>query len=201
MEPSLWTVAPDIVRLFLLGLFAVAVLPVLRSVRLAWREYHYPGERISTETIVGGAIDPNLLARSALADRLPFKNMAKFSSESEGAAVHILRLAEARFLYLWETCHADVGSIRRACFLSVFLSFLMVACGAYPTYFFCYNDTNLSGSYCLIVSGERLLKALSIGLSLCILLYSLSSYFERILAFRMARWKYFATTLKIVSPE
>jgi hypothetical protein len=187
MEPSLWTVAPLSVRLCLLALYAVAAFQILRSVRLAWRVYRQPSERILAETITSGAIDPDLLARSALANRLPFKDIAKFPGES----------AEARFLYLWETCYADVVSIRRACFLSVFLSFLMVTCGAYPTYFDCWNNSKVPASFCLIVGGERLLKALSIGLSLCTLLYFLSSYFERILAFRMARWKHFSTVLKI----
>src|SRR5271154_3711249 len=139
MEPSLWAVAPLSVRLFLFGLSALAALQILRSVRLAWRVYHHPSERILAEAISTGAIDPDLLARSALADRVPVKSTTKFSSDSAGAAVHVLRLAEARFLHLWEACQADVVSIRRACFLSVFLSFLMVACGAYPTYFFRYN--------------------------------------------------------------
>jgi hypothetical protein len=93
-------------------------------------------------------------------------------------------------LYLWERCCADALSIKRACGLALLLSFSMLPSGAYPTYFLCYDNSKLSGSYCLIVTGERLLEAVSCGLGLSIILLLMSNFFERALAYRMSRWKY-----------
>jgi hypothetical protein len=108
-------------KLFLLGLCAVVIISVMRFSRLARRLSRTSGEGISTGNIVQGEADPDLLATSALAGRVPSESVpgefANFgSTERPGAevALHILRVAETKFLYLWEGCHADVESTKRS---------------------------------------------------------------------------------------
>ncbi len=99
-------------------------------------------------------------------------------------------------MYLWEGCRAEVESTKRASVLALLLSVAMVACGASPTYHGCFNDSNLPGKYCLFLTVQQTIGLFGLGLSLCSALYWASSYFERILADRRARWEYLGSTLR-----
>jgi len=204
---SFWIIQPLIVRLFFLALFMVGMIAMLRFTILAWRLYGSPRKRFFPATILTGGVDANILARSALANRLSLEDLEKHPNPkllgdgvSGEASLRLLRVAESRFVYLWESCRSDITSTKRACVLALLLSFTMVASGAYPTYFLCYNNSRYSGSYCLIVTGERLLDDLWLGLTLCVILYALSSHFERALAQRMTSWRYFSARLTIEQP-
>lgn len=156
------------------------------------------------ERIFRGEADPDLVARFALASRVlskcaPEKFLRSESSvgqASEERVLRILRSAEIRFLYLWERCHVDVESTKRASLLALLASFLMVAYGAFPAYYSCFNNSKLPGSLCMFLTVEQLVSTLAFGLSLCVMLFLVSGSFERTLANRRARWMYFCAQLK-----
>jgi hypothetical protein len=186
-------------------LFAVVLISVVRFVRLARRLSRYSGERILAENIVKGEADPDLLAASALASRVPSKTIPEKRANSESSterasvekALYILRVAESRFLYLWERCYADMESTKRASLLTLLLSFAMVTHGAYPIFYYgCYNDGKVTGYDCLFRTAEQLIVTLGFGLSLGAMLYLGSSFIERKLADRKTCWKYFCSRLK-----
>jgi hypothetical protein len=67
MPLKLWVMEPWVVRLFLLILFVMVAVAVVRFVRLATRLYHYSGDPILPSRILKGEVDPEILAAYALA--------------------------------------------------------------------------------------------------------------------------------------
>ena len=200
----LWIAQPPSVKLFLLGLLTAVIISLVRFVRLARRLSQYTGRPISPEDILKGDADPDLLAASALANRVPSETVpeksvhpgASTDKASAEKALHILRAAETKFLYLWETCHADVASTRRASVFTCLLSIAMVAHGAYTVFEERCANNNNSGLYCLVPTAEQLVVTFAFGLFLCAMLYLGSSFFERKLAHRKACWNYFSSRLR-----
>ena len=199
-----WGWQPTVVRLVLLTQFVLVFLSGLRFMKSARRLYRYSGERILPEHVLMGETDPDLLAESSLAGRLPcrpvLEKRANPESFSAGTGaektLHILREAEAKFRYLWEGCHADVESAKRASLLTFLLSLVMVAYAASPIYFECWNDSNLTGSTCLFRTVWHLLVLLALGWSCSAMLYFAASFFERKLARRKTCWTYFCSRLR-----
>jgi len=201
---SFWGEEPLIVKLILLGLFAVVLTSVIRLGGLARRLYRYPGKPISREKIAKGETDPDFLATSALGGRAPLKVVSEKFANSEAATersgpeknIGGLRAAEATFLYLWEGYYADVESTKRASLLTVLLSLVMAAFDASPTFDRYFNNGKRTGSTCLFLTVEHILVLLALGWSCCAALYFASSFFERALAHRKTRWRYFCARIK-----
>jgi hypothetical protein len=182
----------------------VFFISVLRFVRLGWCLYRYWGKTVLPEAFAQGAVAPDLLARYALANRVRCTTVRLGPSDSGSIAEHacgnrvlcILRVAETSFLYLWEKCHSDVESGKRACVLTLLLSFLVVIYGANPIYHGYREGSRLTGYACLLLTLQQLLSLLAFGLSLCTVLYLVASFFEGTLADRKACWKYFCAKLQ-----
>jgi len=205
MDPMYsWFAQPLGVKGILLILFAVVLTSAVRFWRLARCLYRHPGERVPPESILSGGADPDLLAASALSSRIGREtlaaNRASFGAPVERpnveAALGSLRMAEGKFLYLWEKCHMDVESTRRASLLTLLVTIVMVTYGAFPTYYGWFNNSNLPGSYCLLTAAKQLFGLLAFGISACGMLYGVSSFFERTLADRKACWTYFCWRLR-----
>jgi hypothetical protein len=156
------------------------------------------------EDVLKGDVDPDLLAKSALAGRSPCKAVLRKADGvaflKEGVrmqkALYSLRLAECRFSYFWDRCYADVDSSRRASLLTFLLSLVTVVYGALPIYFGLFNGSNRRGSDCLFDTVQRLLAILTVGWSFCAVLYLESSFFARVLAKRKIGWEYVCTRLR-----
>jgi len=200
----LWFAQPLSVKLFLLGVFTVVIASIVRFVRLARRLSRYSGEQILPANILKGEADSDLIAESALARPVPCNIVLEKRAKSESSpdktgaekALNILRVAEIRFLYLWERCQAEVESTKRASLLTLLLSFAMVTHGAYPIlHDACYVNNNI-GYDCLFRVAQQLTVTLAFGLLLCAMLYLGSSFFERKLADRKICWQYFCSRLK-----
>lgn len=199
-----WGSQPVVVRWVLFSQFALVIIAAVRFVKSAGRLYRYSGERILPETVLKGQANPDLLAASALASRalcdavLQKRASPQFPKEgaSTEAILHILRTADSRFGYLWETCYADVESARRASLLTFLLSLVLVAYATSPIYFGCWNNSKLTGSTCVFLTVWNLLVFVAIGWSCSTVLYLASSFFERKLANRKTCWQYFCSRLK-----
>jgi hypothetical protein len=108
----------------------------------------------------------------------------------------MLRSAEGKFLYLWEGCHADVESAKRSSVLMVLLSVITVAYGTSSMYTLSCTDRDVTLVTCSLEAVDRLLVTLAVDVSLCTVLYFLSSLVERTLASRRICWKYFCYRLE-----
>ncbi|MGO9011265.1 MAG: hypothetical protein ACLQPN_14275 [Bryobacteraceae bacterium] len=201
---SFWGEEPAVVKLILLGLFAVVLTSAIRFSRLVRHLYRYPGEPISREKIARGEAEPGSLATYALGSRAPLAAVPEKCFDSGALAerpvpertLYGLRAAEATFLYLWEGCSADVESTKRASLLTFLLSLAMAAFDASPTFDRYFNSGKRTGSTCLFLTVEHLLALLALGWSCCATLYFASSFFERALARRKAGWKYFCAGIR-----
>jgi hypothetical protein len=199
-----WGEQPAVVRLVLLSELALMIVSAVRFVKSARRLYRYSGERILPENVLRGDADPDLLAAAALATRALCKTVKARQSDSESSvdravaarALCILGAAESRYLYLWERCHSDVESARRASLLIFLLSLTVAAYAAPSAYFRCFNDSNLLGSTCLLLTLWYSLVLLAIQWSCCTVLYFASSFFERALAGRRTCWTYFCSRMR-----
>jgi hypothetical protein len=105
-------------------------------------------------------------------------------------ALRTVEAAESRFLYLWEMCHASVKSIRRMVLLTLLSSALVVVYGAFPTWGDEFNNGTIVGSMALFETADKLFARLALGLSVCVILYAASSFFEGAITRRRTQWKY-----------
>ena len=200
MLTNLWLTEPLIVRIFLLGLLAVAATGALRIARLGGRLYWYRGDPIAVGEVLKGEVDPEAFAQYALAHRAPSdfalkqrageRMLADFTSPDDDA-VYSLRAAEIQVLYRCQLSCVELKSTKTAALLLLLLSIAMVAFGAIPIYSINCNNNNLPHSLCVLESVDQLFQTFAFGLSLCGSLYFISGLLERRLGTRIAEWKYF----------
>lgn len=197
-----WKVQPTYVRCILLVQLAVTVIAVVRSLKLAWRLYRRWNVPIVLEDAVATVL-PNLIARSALANRVRIGRADGKRGNSECAAAAAgkdavlfgLRMAEAEFSHDWEECWTDLGSIKRASVVTLLLTFVMITGGASTIFaesWQCYSCTGLTALHATV---DQILGLLAFGLSVCTALYVVHGFFERLLTDRKARWTYFCAHL------
>lgn len=200
----LWTSQSTDVRFIVLGVFAVVAILLVRSVRLARMLYKDSGEPLSPKEVVEGAVDPCLLAKSGLTNRMrrgcvPQEGGGPESSRERGRreeALNTLRTAERTFLYLWELCYTDMESIRSASALALMLSFAMVVYGAYPTFQGFSNESRLSIDECLQFTFFQQSTRLGVMMLVCTMLYMVSLAFKRVLKRRKICWQYFCARVE-----
>jgi hypothetical protein len=203
-----WIAQPPTVKLFLIGLSTVFVIALVRFVRLARSLSRSSDTRFLPENILknilNGSADPDRLATAALQNQELCSSLiatcpntlAGAENANTGRALHILRMAESRFVYLWEQCDAEARATKRASLLTLLLSSAMVTYSVYPVLNQSCNNNNTGGYGCLLETGLQLTVPLGFGLSLCALLYLGSSFFERRLAHRRTSWKYLSSLLR-----
>jgi hypothetical protein len=199
---------PGIGGPILLVQLSLVLISAARLVNSARRLYQYSSGRISAEDVVKGGVDPDLLAASGLANRLPCRDLlqkrvgSEFLRDETGAVrpLYILGVAESRFLYFWKICRADVDSARRAALLTFTLSMVALAYSALPIYFLHFNNSNQGGASSTFWTVQDLLVLLGHGWSCCAVLYLASSFFERALVRREICWKYFCARVKSELP-
>ena len=92
--------------------------------------------------------------------------------------------ADSRTLKLFATCEADIASIKRLVPLTLGISLLVVIYGAFPTWNDEYSTSRMTGYQAGTRALELLLARFSLGLFVSILLYSLASFFQAIVARR-----------------
>jgi hypothetical protein len=202
MEPTvIW--GPGISGPILLTQVVLFLLSVVRLVSSAKCLYLSRGTRISPEDVLAGKVDSGTLAASGLANRLPCKAFLQkrdcselAPAEGAGKLPYAVEAAESRFLYLWERCHANVDSARRAAILTFLLTLVMAAYSAYPRYLMYFNNSKRTGSWAAFLAAMDLLTLLGDGWAFCAVLYLSSSFFERALIKLRINWTYFCARLK-----
>ena len=91
---------------------------------------------------------------------------------------------DSRTPKLFAICEADIASIRRLVPLTLGISLLVVIYGAFPTWNDEYSTSRMTGYQAGTRALELLLARFSLGLFVSILLYSLASFFQAIVARR-----------------
>jgi hypothetical protein len=197
-----WPAMPPTAKFLLLGIVAMFLLSTVRLGRLARRLYRRSGAAVADGTVLNGRANPDALADSAMAGQVFMNAYLEGSARprlAEGTSpqdvLSMLRSAETRFLYLWENCHTDLRSIRRACSSIALLTCVLVTYDAYPILFEHPGSYNVTAYEALLAEGKLLLDAASFGISACTTLYIVSARFERALGNRRTNWIYFCSRL------
>jgi hypothetical protein len=152
-----------------------------------------------------GDPDPDVLAACALGglDLCPTRNgrIKDLKIFPEGSrpedVLHIVQAAGIRFHYLWDICHVDAVSVRRASLLIMLSTMVIVAYGVSPTFDDYHTGSRLTGSECLYLTLFAQTTKLAIGLCFSAGLYLMHSFLERKLARRKICWSYFCSRLSI----
>ena len=190
-----WTAEPLHVRLFVVYLLLLSCVMAVLILKLVRRFFPLPGRKISLKHIREGAVDPDLLAESALANNLacdiPLNSGAPSLVASKEATVRLMRLADFKFQYLWEGCRDDVALIRRLALLTLLLSLLIIVYGTFPTWGDEFNNASITGYVALFRTVSQLLERLALGLAASVILYAISICFERVAMHRRTLWTYF----------
>jgi hypothetical protein len=135
----------------------------------------------------------NLLAASGLANRLP----PALVEERQGGTpfLPVVRQAELRLLYLWETCSAEVASLKRlvplTCLLAVFLlvSRTIDIAGEVAI-------RKIAGIAFLAGRIAEGLVSCALGILVWALLYAACGFCEGVLQGRRAAWNYFCARVR-----
>jgi hypothetical protein len=193
-----WIILPSIIKLFTLALVTGFCICTVRMLRLARALRAYRGIPLSLAAIADGAVDPDPLARSALAGGIRYNAFVVGcgdlrSQKASAKALLALRTAEARFACLWGTHLADVRLYRRVSALMMLGSVIAVAAATRDGVISACEDRNVRFAYCLFDATCVMLTALAFELSLCGAVYAASIALERVLAKRKADWTYFCS--------
>lgn len=196
MEMS-WGQGPEVIRLISVVQFVFFLIASIWIARSARRLYSFSRRPINPDSAWSKGIDPEVIVRFALAGRLPNRDGLKPECDpSQRAAgdransIRALRMLDMRFQDLWRECKSDVDSATSASLVMFFLSLLVVAYGAYPTFSWYFNDTNRTAEVSLFWTMRSLLRVFSRGCLGCTLLYFLSSLLDRTLKSRRRLWSY-----------
>jgi hypothetical protein len=196
MIVSYWREMPTIVRLVVIGQLTFVLISTIRAARWARVFFGHRGEPLSPVSLARSNLGGELLAKAALAGRLPriasLNRRSGDGTSPEGPGPDgyndAVRVAGVEFLYAWDRCHADANSARRASWLVFLLSLVMVGFGGFPLFFSYYNDGKFVGNHCLFLTFQTLLPFVAIGWSCSGVLYLEFAILERVLSLRRATW-------------
>jgi hypothetical protein len=176
---------------------------VARAFGLARRLYRFSRRRhISLQDLRDGKMDAGLLAQAALTNAVSCEPWEKSSAgvpplcAGEDAPSQTLRMADSKFLYLWDRSRAHVSLIEKLFQLTLLLSFLEAVHGMIPAWNSHFNNANVTGLSALTATVDELLTRFALGLAVSVSLFVTAIFFEHALRHRMSRWKYFYSSLK-----
>jgi hypothetical protein len=93
-------------------------------------------------------------------------------------------------------CHTRIKSIKRLVLLTLLMSFLIMGLGFVPAWSNEFENANVTGIQALYMAIPELLARLTLGVSVCTVLYGAASFFEGVLERRKAHWNYVVGKLK-----
>ena len=176
---------PD--RLFVLFLFVVICVILMRMTRLSWRLWSI---RRKQEFSSYGANDCEEINKAVLKGVVK-REPKLFLSETISKANYI----ETRFLYLWETCYAKVQSGKTLAGITLILSFSVAALGFINI---CngFMTEETAGITPAAFPAREVFALLASGLLVSALIFALSHLVEATLTRRRRDWNYLRARLK-----
>lgn len=195
-----WTVQPTHVRLFELYLAWLLAGTMFRAMRIGRQLYGISAARAAAPDIAGGRAEPDLLATSAIAGKVPRETAAlqlqRLNYAEREAALNMMERADIKFRYLSDSISNRFAWMRRTVMLTLFLLSLVLAYGGLTTYGDICNNSKLTGSECFLATIGQLLVRLIMGLSVCAIVYAIRSGLEDVLQDRKTKWEYVSDNLK-----
>ncbi len=199
-----WVASSPAAKLLLVVIGGIVLTAIMRFARLAFRLHPWMKRRtLVPEDMAKGRAAPNLIAAFALGswslcDKvLPKCIDAGVPADPSGKdrVIAMLRMSESRFVYLWESCSADVESGKRASLLLLLLSVPLVGFNIFSTYLWFCEGRHVSAYWCLFEMVHHQVSLFAFGVWLSAMVYFMSSVFERLLSKRKASWNYFCSRL------
>ncbi len=198
-----WAGLGSLTTLFPVLIYGLAISTIIRFVKIALRLYC--GSRLESVVDTANAkADPDDLAAFAIGSGALCKEVLPRCMNSEAPSEEgkgertllVLRKAETRFLYLWETCDLDVESSRTTSLSLMLLSFPLVGVEAFWSYMWFCEFRHIVFVQCLIETARQLLLLYSSTFGLGSIFYLASGFFKRVLTRRKRCWNYFCAVLR-----
>jgi hypothetical protein len=199
------------IRIFLLYLLIVACISIVRLVRIAYRVRPVGVRKpVTLEKILTAAFTPEQVAEAALKNQLSLSvssgnrsgsSHLPLSSTDVEAMQVTLKSAESRFSYLWKRTHLMVKSTEKLAWLT-FLSTLLtglVSATFFANGIFLFSTGEASRIPLGIIIRENitlLFARLSLGLTVCLLIYLQSTLLEGLMQRRRILWEDFVQRMK-----
>ena len=142
----------------------------------------------------GVAPTPESLAASALGSR-PLPATAEIEQDRTGLR-SVIEQADARFIYMWRTCSAEIESMSRLARFTLLLSALtsVLALMRWAT------RIVEQKSFAIWVVAQNIrdwMTPLCLGLIACVVMYAVTGFYEGVLARRRIAWEYFCARVKM----
>jgi hypothetical protein len=187
---EMWDGRPISEEWFVIYLFVISCILLVRMFRLARHVWSF---RRKQELLRDEKCNIETVAKSALKYRLEIEGTTETNNSS--ALLFKVDRVETRFIYLWETCYANIRTTKTLIFLTMTYTFLLTtweaagACAAIkaePT----------AGAGPIAAGMLEILEIMTAGLTVSAFFYAFSSWFESILFRRRRDWYYFKAKLK-----
>jgi len=204
-----WMAQPDIVREFLRALLLLFLFLLVGIAKSAGQLFRLRAGSIEYEALALGNFDADILAKTALVNRLPTLGDSKRAPDDSGTnsahtldVVSKLRTTEKLFLYQWETVLANLYFARGMCSLILLISLMMIGFSAGTVFELHSGQYTIGWPWHVLLTFIGMCELLALGLSLCLPIYLITTVLEWRLRIRKARWQSFsATVLERVSVE
>ena len=171
-------------RLFILYLFIVACIMLVRMCRMAWHLWSLRGRK---EFSGYESHDPERIVKAAI------RGLLKREPDLSNSETKI-HLDETQFLFLWETYYAKVQSTKTLAFLTAVLSLSVAAFGICNICIGITTEDNV-GLAVIAGAGRNVFAMLAVGLLVSASLFSISLLFEGTLSRRRRDWNYLRARL------
>ena len=198
-----WPIQPFIVQVFVLYLIGIGCATLLRLVRL-YLVLHpiSKSEPVTLESIREGNVSADSLVEAAFTGNLPTPTDAGASpkvgtqSTPEPRGL-LLRLAEGKFLYLYDSYYTRISATRESSLLTIILSMLVFVVNLSDVMRGAWSISNPveSGAELFRKNLALSLEPLALGLFVSAILYGLSNIQEHGLRRRKAKWEYLCARL------
>ncbi len=174
-------------RLLGIFLFVSICIILVRMIKLAWRLWCFRSKR---EFLSDGTGTVEEIAKAVL--RGLFEREPKLTHNENISKVDCI---DTRFLYLWETCYAQIQSTKSLALLTVILSFSVAVLGCINICDGLVTEESV-GIAATAHIGRETLAYLATGLFVSAFFYAISLMFGGILACRRRDWNYLRARIR-----
>jgi hypothetical protein len=173
-------------RLFVLYLFVVGVIWIIRSVSLSRQLWFFSRTKRAALAKAGNErLQTDLLAQSALAGKLPREAMATGPSTQYSSS--LVEKVESEFLRIWQACSIKAASLKKL-FVVTFLVTTLTFAWSATDILAEIGRSKTTGIGAIGGGFAELFAQLTLGTFMCTVLYVTFGFYERVLTRRKLSW-------------